>query len=110
MARPMVKTDDRFGALMVSAKFISQAKLEEALKKQEVEGNQRKLGEILLEMQVCTDQEIRLVTETQKHLRNGGVDLQEMLQKASCSEATQAEVEEITVISGNLAKKMKRKR
>lgn len=108
MARSMVKANDRFGALMVKAQFITQAELDEALERQAAEGKQRKLGDILLEMGVCTEREIRLVMETQNHLRNGGLDLKEMVARASCPEESKAEVDEIEVISGNLAKKMKR--
>lgn len=108
MARPMVKANDRFGALMVQANFITQAELDAALKKQASEDSPRKLGEILLEMGVCTEREIQLVMETQSHLRNGGLDLVEMMERASCPEESRAEVDEIATISGNLAKKLKR--
>lgn len=108
MARLMVKINDRFGALMVKAKFITQAELELALEKQAAEGLQRKLGEILLEMGVCTEREIQLVMDTQNHLRNGGLDLKEMMERVSCPNDSKVEVDEIAVISGNLAKKMKR--
>lgn len=108
MARQMVKANDRFGALMVKAKFITQAELDTALAKQTAEGSQRKLGDILLEMGACTEREIQLVMETQDHLRNGGLDLKEMMERASSPDDSRAEVEEIAAISGNLAKKMKR--
>lgn len=108
MTRPMVRSDARFGALMVNAKFINLTELEDALRRHTEEGGHRKLGEILLEMGVCTEHEIRLAMEAQEHLRNGGVDLTEMLEKASSTASAREEVEEIAVISGNLAKKMRR--
>lgn len=108
MARPTIKTDDCFGSLMVKARFINQQELEAALKIQAEGDSHRKLGDILIEMGACTEQEIKVVMATQTHLRNGGLDICEMMEKASNTEDVQAEADEIVVISGNLAKKMKR--
>lgn len=84
---PIKQSKAKFGELIVKAGIITQAQLDAALEVQQDGSPWRTLGEILLKMRACTEEDINLILEVQGKLRNGGYDAEEAIRQ-SCSEET----------------------
>lgn len=84
---PIKQPKAKFGELIVKAGIITAEQLEEALRQQSDGSPWRTLGEILVGMHTCTEEDIERILEVQGKLRNGGYDAAEAIRQ-SCSEDT----------------------
>lgn len=92
---------ERLGELLVHAGVITKAALKAAVALHEKEGRKRQLGDYLVKMGVCTEEDILHVAKVQRHMRNGSC---EEIANGTVKQA--AEIEELGDIALDLSKKL----
>lgn len=99
----------KFGELIVKAGIITEAQLAEALQIQADEGPRRNLGEILICMGACDAADIDYILEIQNRLRNGGLDLESMVQnEISDCNTCEKDAEYLSYVAGEMTRQAKK--
>ena len=102
-----VNSSDKFGELLVRTGVVAESDVEKALQIQQNGSPDTKLGDILVEMGACSREDVEYVLERQDHLRNGGMDLKEVL---SCvrngREESTKEMQEVNGMTRDLVRKL----
>ena len=93
----------RLGELLVHAGIISEDQLDQALDVQRTEEPERNIGNIIVELGFCTQEEITFAVEKQEKLRNGGLDVLEHYD----NNTVETQLDEISELSDDIIKKAK---
>ena len=95
----------KLGELLVHSGITNELTIQKALRLQRDEGSRRNLGDILIDMRACTQDDIDYCLDKQHKLRNGGLDV---LQHCSDTEDTvEKHVNEIEALSNGILNKSK---